>query len=229
MILTIAALLPTIVLMVYIYKLDQVEKEPVGLLIKTFLFGALTIIPVYIVEVILSNLLGLFLPVGSSIYIIAEDYIAIAMTEEFFKRFAAKKAAYNNPEFNYLFDGIVYSVFASLGFAAIENIMYVLENGLGVAFLRAVTSIPGHAIFGVFMGYYLGKAKMARLHDNKHAERTNLRKSLLIPVFIHGFYDATIELNYPVMMLIWFVFLIIMEVRTYRFVKKQAKNDHPLY
>ncbi len=94
--------------------------------------------------------------------------------------YARRHSAFDEP-----MDGLVYGVAASLGFATLENVLYVAQGGLGVAMLRAVTSIPAHATFGAIMGYYVGQA-----HFRRGRSRALLLKALLIPTLLHGVYDA---------------------------------------
>ena len=186
--LIVAAILPVIFLGMYIYKKDT-NKEPRGMLAKLFFMGVVICIPVIIVELILE----IFLEAVEGdpfIYIFISNFVAIALVEEFFKWLVTKKFGYNSKEFDEIYDIIVYSVFASLGFACFENIGYVLGNGLGVAIIRAIISVPGHVCFGIFMGYYLSKAKVNSLNGNNELYKKNLFLSILIPSLFHGFFDA---------------------------------------
>ena len=150
----------------------------------------------------------------------------IAFTEELWKRWAVKKAAWKDKAFNYRFDAIVYSVFAALGFAAIENVLYVMDGGLVVAALRAVTSVPHHAIDGVIMGYFLGEAKRRELQEDKKGKKKYMKLSVLMPMLTHGFYDYALEVGSAALVLIWLVFVIMIEIWAILFVRKQSKNDH---
>ena len=110
-------------------------------------------------------------------------------SEEFVKRFAMKKPTYNNPEFNYTFDGVVYGVAAAMGFAGLENVLYIMDFGFNVAPIRAVTAIPMHAICGVFMGFYYGQMKYAELCGDQPSAKKFWAQSLWIPAILHGIYD----------------------------------------
>ena len=155
-ILLILSVLPAVVLGIIIYKNDKLEKEPSGLLAKLFMGGIGAIGLTTLISFIGVYILGI--PeefIGLPIWALAlYSYLFIALTEEFSKWFFVKTITWNNKEFNHIYDAIVYSVFVSLGFATLENIMYVFEGGIGTALLRAVLSVPGHVFFGVFMGYY---------------------------------------------------------------------------
>ena len=115
--------------------------------------------------------------------------MVVAVSEEGFKYLLLKWRTWRSPFFNCQFDGVVYAVFVSLGFALWENIGYVLRYGLGTALLRAVTAVPGHACFGVFMGVWYGLAKKyASLGLTGRARLCRLL-CLLLPALLHGAYD----------------------------------------
>ena len=118
----VAAVGPTLVLMWYIYKKDKIEKEPLGLLVKLALMG----IPAALLSMVLESagmwLLDQFFPWGGLFYTIILCFLVIALVEEGSKYLMMKATSWKHPEFNCSFDGIVYSVFVSLGFAAFENI-----------------------------------------------------------------------------------------------------------
>ena len=160
--LVLIALLPAAALAVYIYRKDAIEQEPLRLLLKLAGFGALSCVPAALAELVLSNLIKLAgIPLDSYLGSFLEAFFVAALCEELVKFFFLNRQTWKHPAFDYQFDAIVYAVTLSLGFAALENVEYVLQYGLGTGLLRAVTSVPGHAIFGVFMGYFYGYAKIA--------------------------------------------------------------------
>ena len=172
------ALLPTIVLVAWIYRQDKVEKEPKGLLWKIFLFGVLSVIPAMILEIIFEEILLVFVEGYTLYYVILENFIGVALIEELCKRKAAKMAVWKHPAFNYKFDAIVYCVTSALGLATIENILYEMDADISTALTRAVLSVPSHAIDGVIMGYFLGEAKAAELQENRARKKHYLRLSI---------------------------------------------------
>jgi len=178
------ALVPVIVFLLYIYFRDKYEKEPVGLLLRGLLAGALATIPIVFVEYGLtamgSGLTGYF----SSAYI---SFIVAGFTEELFKFLAVMLIFWRRREFNERFDGIVYAVFVSLGFAGVENILYVFSEGGTVGVIRAVTAVPAHLLFGVTMGYYLGLSRFM-----PESRNYLLFLALGIPILLHGVYDFMI-------------------------------------
>ena len=182
-----AAILPIVALCSFVYKKDP-NKEPKGLLAKLFIFGFFSAIPVVIVEL----LLGSMFPTSSAnsfIQMFINVFVGVALVEEGFKWIISKKFGYDNKEFDEVYDIIVYTVFVSLGFACIENILYVLSNGLGNAILRALTSIPGHTCFAVLMGYFFSKAKINEINKSGLQTR-NIILSIIVPTVAHTLYDA---------------------------------------
>ena len=182
------AVLPVIVLAWYIYKKDKYEKEPFSMLMLAFLLGIIAI-PLDILLVGIINTIW----VGSTVF-----YSAVweaGIPEELCKWALFMLVIWKNKNFNEFFDGIVYAVFISLGFACIENIMYVFgSESFGDAFqtgvMRALLSVPGHFLFAVIMGYFLGMAKFKPEQNRKY-----LILSLLCPMLAHGIFDYLIMLS----------------------------------
>lgn len=183
-----AAVLPVLLLGYYIYAKD-VNKEPSNVLTKLFFYGALTVIPVLIVEIILSDMFSTD-NIKNFLMILINIFISVAIVEEGFKWLVVRNVGYDNREFDEVYDIIVYAVFVSLGFACVENVLYVFQYGFGNAILRAVTAIPGHTCFGVIMGYFMAKAKVAGISGNKNLVTYNLLLSFLIPALLHAIYDG---------------------------------------
>ena len=144
------------------------------------------------------------------------------------KYFLLKRRTWNSAAFNCQFDGVVYAVFVSLGFALWENISYVLMYGLSTALVRAVTAVPGHACFGVFMGVWYGLAK--RLHGQGKDGASKLCRvlALLLSAFLHGCYDyiATIEsVHYG---WLFAAFVAVLFTVAFILVKRQSRRDRYL-
>ena len=224
------AVLPAAVLLYVIYKADNVEKEPFGLMALVFFLGVLSTISAVILETIGTGALDLAFRGDNTnlIYIFLMTFFVVGVAEEGGKFLALKLSTWKNKEFNFSFDGIVYSVCASLGFATLENILYVFEGGFSVAVMRAILSVPGHCIFGVFMGVYYGIAKGNELRGNMEAMKVNLRKAFWIPVAIHGFYDFCLMANLELALLAFIGLEIFMVVRAIKLVKVMSKTDTPL-
>ncbi len=226
--LVIAAVLPALLLMIYIYRKDKIEKEPANLIIKLVIFGGLTVISAVILELTGSWILGRFYDDEETAYKIIENFVIVAGAEEGGKYFILKRKTWNSPEFNYSYDAVVYAVAVSLGFATVENILYVVTGGFGVAIVRALLSVPGHAVFAVYMGYYYGVAKKASVNGRISAEESNRTMAYIIPVFLHGFYDFCLSMQSGKFIGIFLVFDILMVVSAARKVNKLSANDAPL-
>ena len=161
----------------------------------------------------------------NTLYNIFLYFGVVAFAEEGAKYVLLKRRTWRNPEFNCQFDGVVYGVFVSLGFALWENIGYVAMFGLSTAAIRAVTAVPGHACFGVFMGVWYGMAKRREgAGDFAGAKRMRTR-ALLIPALLHGFYDFAASSEKGSMNLVFFGFVILMFITAYRLVKHVSAND----
>ena len=214
--LVVAALLPAIILCIYVFCKDRVEKEPVGMLLKLFFWGALICFPAALLEnvaepIILSvfsgvaNLFPALLSIWKYLFVFIDMLFGVALIEEGLKWIVLIWLTKENRAFNSLFDGLIYAVFVSLGFAAFENVLYVINNGWTVAVMRAFLSVPGHMFFSVLMGYYYSlwkiTAQAKRLEmefQNRNLIDKNVRNfscgkyvvlSLVMSVLAHGFYN----------------------------------------
>ena len=220
-ILLVSAIIPVALLCFYIYKKDR-HKEPPGLLISLFIFGALICVPVVIGEIIVGEIFSVE-ESESFVEIFINAFLSIALVEEGFKWLVTYYRGYKNREFDEVYDIIVYSVFTSLGFACIENIMYVFSYGLTTAIMRAITSVPGHASFGVLMGYFMSKAKVNGISGQKSLKSNNLFLSILVPTVFHTLFDAILSWNNDSFMIVFFIFDIAMVVYCFLIVKKMSK------
>ena len=227
------ALIPVIGLLVFIYLKDKTEKEPMGLLIGLFFAGMGTSITALILESVGEWLLNLFLSGVPVLNAFLLAMIVVGPAEEMGKYAVLRLITWKNRNFDYSFDAIVYAVFTSLGFAAIENVLYVFSTGWGTALLRMFTAVPGHACFAVFMGFFYSKAKYASITGNKEEYKKYNALSMLFPILIHGIYDGVIFagtatenfLTMGVSFLFWIVFVIAMFVVSFIMVHKSSKND----
>lgn len=189
----IIAITPAIVIVLSLYLSDRHDREPFKILVLTYILGALSVIPIIIVEEILLRL-NIF---RGLLYAFYTSFIVAGLTEEYFKRLIVLKLPYKTKYFNEKLDGIIYSVFASMGFATIENIVYVVyryANNPHVGLYRGVFSVPAHAVFAITMGYYLSLSKFDA-DDNRR--RINLRRSLYMPVLLHGTFNFILMSRIP--------------------------------
>ena len=155
-------------------------------------------------------------------------FVVVAVSEEGFKYLLLKIRTWKSPQFNCQFDGVVYAVFVSLGFALWENISYVLYYGFGTAVARAITAVPGHACFGVFMGVWYGVAKRYDLAGFAEESRRARRMSLMIPILLHGVYDFIATMESELMGIVFLAFVSWMFGAALKLVKKTSAADSPL-
>lgn len=218
-----AALLPVVVLLVYVFRKDKAEKEPIGLIARVFFLGALAGPLAAIVENIAFGLFESVIPPGLLLSIL-EFFVGVAAVEEAFK-YLALSTVRKNPAFNYVFDGVVYGVAAALGFAALENVLYVLDGGLEVAMVRAIFSVPGHCADGVVMGCFFGLARQRELAGNKAGARTYYWLAFLLPVLEHGFYDWGLSSENDLLVLLALVVEIAFVIYAIVLVNRVSKTD----
>lgn len=221
-----AALLPAAFLMRYIYRQDRVEKEPAGLLICLIPLGALAGLIAGVLNEFGISLLSLFFSSEESTgYILALAFLVVGVVEEGCKFLMLRLATWNNPNFNFRFDGVVYAVFVSLGFAALENVVYVFAYGLSVAITRAFLSVPAHMGFAVFMGSYYGRAKICEASGDRRGISRNLFLAYLTAVFLHGFYDSCAMSSGTISLLLFAGFVLIMYIVVIRRIRREAYTD----
>lgn len=225
MILIASAVIPAAALMHYVYNRDRLEKESRSLLMSLVINGVLATAIAAFAEQIGQGILGLFFQEETTLYRFLLFFLVVGGAEEGSKYWLLKRRTWNLGEFNCYYDAIVYAVFISLGFALWENISYVARFGLGTAMVRAVTAVPGHASFGVFMGAMYGRAKAHSLAGDEQQSLLYQRLALLIPVLLHGFYDfaATSQESH----IAWFFtpFIIALFILSIRIIKTGSEGD----
>ncbi len=222
-VLVLAAVIPAILLMVKVYRSDRLEKEPPSMLWTLTKAGIFSSLIALVVERVLGRLLDLAIPSESVWYGVILYFVVVACTEEICKYLMLKRYTWRSAEFDCQYDGVVYAVFVSLGFALWENISYVLSYGLTTAIVRAMTAIPGHACFGVFMGVFYGLAKKYEYGRKPAATASCRLLAVLVPAVLHGVYDYIASADVST----WFFvgFIGILFVCSYFLVSKASKND----
>jgi RsiW-degrading membrane proteinase PrsW (M82 family) len=214
------AVAPVFIIILYIYYKDKYEKEPKSFLAKNFFLGAIVSI---IITTILYSFTDILIPLPDDFSVIQQfikAFLIVALVEEFSKYIIVRFYAQKNKEFNEPFDGIVYCLVVSMGFAATENIFYVLEGGIEVALLRAFTAVPAHATFGIIMGYFMGKAKFSN-----NRIKWNLI-GLLAAVLFHGAYDFFLFIEFiPGIWIGAFISLFIGIVLSRKAIKRHQNNS----
>lgn len=182
------ALPPIAILLYYIYHKDKKSLESTGQLVKAFLYGILSA-PLSFCMLIPLGLIGVYPAEATSILgSISTAFFGAAIPEEIAKFFMLWLLLRKNPYFDEKMDGIVYAVCVSLGFAALENIMYLFSNEeayLSVGIARAIFAVPGYFCFGILMGYYYSLAKFYPKTPKK-----NKALILVAPIIVHGLYDS---------------------------------------
>ena len=225
------AILPAIFFMIYIYRNDDKEKEPPLLLLKCIIGGLLSV-PIAIILEMIAEAVVIYL-LENVVSATRVNYgvltaIFVGLIEEGAKFFFLYKFTWKDKAFNYRFDGIVYAVFVSLGFAALENVFYVFNYGTGVALQRALLTIPGHMSFAVYMGLYYGHAKVSEAVNNPDAKSLNLKAAYAFAVLLHTIFDATLMVESDIGLIIFFIFVIILDIVVYRTIRFESKNDIPI-
>ncbi|SES81035.1 Membrane proteinase PrsW, cleaves anti-sigma factor RsiW, M82 family [Oceanobacillus limi] len=194
-----AGIAPGLALLSFFYLKDHIT-EPLALIVRTFIFGCLLVFPIMFIQYAFATdgIDNTFL----------QSFVIVGFSEEFFKWFIFLYVIYHHTQFDAHYDGIVYAVSISLGFATVENILYLLNNGIEYAFSRALFPVSSHALFGVIMGYHFGKAKI-----NTRYVRWNIILALVIPFLLHGTYNYILKaipknsilIIIPFMVILWFI------------------------
>ncbi|MEH6537521.1 MAG: PrsW family glutamic-type intramembrane protease [Psychroserpens sp.] len=215
------AIAPVCIIILYIYYMDKYDKEPIGLLLVSFLLGAIGSI---LITTIIYYGLDIILPLKNEFSVpqqFVKAFFVVGLTEEFSKYIIVKYFAQPKKAFNEPFDGIMYAVMVSMGFAATENVFYVLEGGYVTGILRAFTAVPAHATFGILMGYFMGKAKFS-----KNRIKLNLLGLLLAAAF-HGFYDFFLFIDFiPGIWIGAFISLILGIILSHKAIRKHQEDSH---
>jgi RsiW-degrading membrane proteinase PrsW (M82 family) len=212
----ILAVAPVFIIAFYIYFRDKYEKEPWTILLLAMLTGIFIALPIGLLEELMSyigkNFDGILKPFWDAFFV-------ASFSEEGLKLAALALLIWKSKEFNEKFDGIVYASFISLGFAGIENIMYVMKSGVNVGIIRALTAVPAHAIFGISMGFFFGQAKFYPRKRKKY-----IWFSFLLPFILHGLYDFILMSGINILLLTFIPFIIYMWISGFKRMKKQ-NND----
>ncbi len=223
-----AAVLPAIILGVYVYRKDKRDQEPVALLAACLLMGVCAAFASIALEALGMTALSVYqIDQTTPLGIMALAFGVVAVVEEGTKLFFLYLKTWKNPAFDYKFDGIIYAVFVSLGFAAFENIKYVFSYGLAVALPRAVLAIPGHMTFAVVMGVFYGRAKYLENHGQS-GKWLYIFLGWFFAVLLHGFYDTCAMLGTAESSLVFTVFIIFMYLLVFGLINRESRQDYRL-
>ena len=223
-----AAVIPAVALMLYVYRKDHLEKEPTPLLWRLIVQGVVATALAVFAERLGAKVLSGMVNEKSLLYAILFYGVVVGLSEEGFKYLLLKRRTWNSPDFNCRFDGVVYAVFVSMGFALWENIDYVVMYGLQTAFVRALTAVPGHACFGVFMGAWYGLAKSHERHGNPSSSKFCRVMAVVCPALLHGVYDVIAALGGGSLSWIFVAFIAVMFLAAYGMVKRLSVQDRYL-
>ena len=199
--LTLLSALPALALTVYVRRTDVTSGEPLSVLVATFLLGVLTANFAAVFNSVTRPAFSGLGFLGNALFF----FLIVGPIEETVKLLAVRLYAYGTDHFEAVVDGAVYGAVAGLGFATIENALYITQNldgpmataiGLGligaggnITAIRALAG-PGHVIYSAFAGYYLGLAKF-----NRENRGPIIVKGLLLAALIHATYNTTVGIG----------------------------------
>lgn len=185
------SIIPGLLYVSIYYNLDKHRKEPLGVILRSFFWGAAAVLPIGIFQSFIpeEGFQG-FLPIYA-IYMIA----VVGFTEELSKWLVIRFYAFRNSAFDEVTDGIVYGVCAAGGFAVFENIFYVLDHGFETGILRSVLSVPGHIFWGAISGYWIAMYKFSDA-----SKSTMLWKGLGVASVSHGLFNAFLSFDYTIIL-----------------------------
>jgi RsiW-degrading membrane proteinase PrsW (M82 family) len=201
------------------------NSEPFYMLFLLFLLGVISCIPAIFAEEFFALIVGQEPNTNSSLLgIFIYYFFGVAFIEEVVKWIACYLVGFNNKAFDKAYDMIIYAVFTSLGFAFLEDVLYLLasENFLATAILRAVISIPGHACFAIIMGYFLSLVRYYANIKDRAREVLYTLLSILVPTTIHAIFDSLLTKENMIYTMIFFIFVISVNLLCFT-------NAHRLY
>lgn len=215
-----AAVAPALAILWYFYRQDRAKPEPKRLVLRIFFFGILSTIPVILLDMYLTNHLQIYLHMPGILYELFVAYVQAGFCEELVKLLVVLFFIYRHHRFDEVADGIVYTITASLGFACLENILYVVGKPFAVAVARALTAVPFHAVCSGIMGYYVGRARFTKF---KSLEIRLILTGLILSVLIHGTYDFLLFIS-PVFGSLYSLLIIPIIYLAFKRVKSKIKK-----
>lgn len=222
--LTRLAIIPGLIIIIYIYGKDKVEKEPLGLILKLIVFGSLCCFVAGYMEQIVSMYVPSF-PEGSVANAMTEAFLVAGCCEELVKFLALRVGSWRNPSFNYRFDGIVYGVSVAVGFAVLENLMYVSMYGFPTAVVRAFTAVPLHAFCGAVMGILYSYSRKASIDRRSGVSMAYTILAWLVPMIIHGIYDTFAMIRSTLASAMLIAFVVFLYIVIIRMINRMSKDD----
>ena len=223
------SVLPVFVIAIILYALDK-EKEAVGTMFKYYALGLLAAVMAVILEMFVQ------IPTDNNLILIFIDcFFCIALVEESAKLSSLKIGLSGEKSYNNFYDSIIFSTAVSLGFAGIENVLYVLSSsmqslslGIGTGLLRAFLAVPGHVIFAIFMGFFLDKAVEAKVNRKSPGMWNAL--AIIVPTILHGIYDffcfTMSAIDTPIYLMLFVLYIAFMYISGVTLVVIGAKKSH---
>lgn len=198
----ILAVLPGIVIIVFLLLIGRLDEQPASLLLLIPVFSVVSVFIAVLIEMGAEAVLRMFIyDPGSIIYKLIDNIFGVALIEELAKFNILFLFTWWSKSFRSTYDGVVYAVYVSVVFATVENVFYVLDGGLFTAILRCFISVPGHAAYAVLMGYFYGMAKYEWSRRNENAAVLNIVKGIFVSVGLHGLYDFFLSTDYIVLII----------------------------
>ena len=227
-------IIPSLLIFWYIYIKDKSEKEPFYLIILLFIGGIISCL----ISILISIISKQYIPYLNMNYhnmnifeIIFKVLVIITLSEEITKWLINYITIWRNKNFKHIYDPIIYSTCTALGFATFENIIYVTNfqnHGIMVAVLRGIISIPSHAVFGIYSGYYLGIAKNAEAYNKQIKAIKYKILSILFPIILHFTFDILLVNIGTIKYSIFIIYLAVLYFTALKKIKKLSYVSKPI-
>lgn len=224
-ILVIVAALPPLFLLIYVYSMDKIVPEPVPLIMWLIVLGAISAVIAFFLEGIGDGIIRFLASDQQPIIIVILTYLMVGAVEEGIKYIFLRVKTWKNPHFDYKFDGIVYAVAISMGFALFENVGFVINNGIVVAASRAVLAVPAHMSFSVVMGVLYSYSKFYRNRGREQTSRLCGLLAWLLPVGMHGLYDTLATLQTTASTVLYICLVGALYVVGFGLINRESKHD----
>ncbi len=222
------ALLPVFLILFFVYSKDRFEREPFGKVFQVFFLSALFSFAVIPFERIVGSLLFMNYAARSAMdFDFALNFWAVALVEELYKWLILMILLWSSPCFRYRYDGIVYALASSLGFAGCENVLYLLGWGHSIALGRAIFSIPGHATYGVLMGFFFSRARQFKNRKLGVLSFANMVLSVASATLCHAVYDFLLSdsIQGGGLGLLFFLYVFVMDVIAWMLIYNDFESD----
>ena len=217
------AIIPSLLLLLFVVGRNKKRRNPTSLLVWLAVLGAVSAIPACIIGE--GVLYGLGFDPESVTYAFIENFCIIAMIEELGKFLGMILLTWKNKNFDHSYDGVIYGVCSTLGFATFENVLYVYQGGIGTGVMRAFSAVPLHCACGVIMGFFYAKAREHANQSNGSGAFANFVLAYVCPLGLHGLYDFVIEVDDSSLLICLAVVALIIAL-LFLMISHAAKEDH---